>query len=90
MAECKACGEWFGTATPQDLCPTCERALNRLGGYVAPVRHGRWEKAVESKLDTHTGEYWEEEYYNCLKCDYASDRKSPYCPNCGAKMDADE
>ena len=56
---------------------------------VAPVRHGRWEKAVESKLDTHTGEYWEEEYYNCLKCDYASDRKSPYCPNCGAKMDAD-
>lgn len=42
MAECKACGEWFGTATPQDLCPTCERALNRLGGYVAPVRHGRW------------------------------------------------
>ena len=42
MAECKACGEWFGTATPQDLCPTCERALNRLGGYVAPVRH-LWE-----------------------------------------------
>lgn len=36
MAECKACGEWFGTATPQDLCPTCERALKRLGGYVGP------------------------------------------------------
>ena len=54
---------------------------------VAPVRHGRWDKSVESKLDTHTGEYWEEEYYNCLECDYTSDWKSPYCPNCGARMD---
>ena len=54
---------------------------------VAPVRHGRWEKAVESQLDTHTGEYWEEYYYNCLECDYASEWKSPYYPNCGAKMD---
>lgn len=54
---------------------------------VAPVRHGRWEKAVESQLDTHTGEYWEEYYYNCLECDYASEWKSPYCPNCGCRMD---
>lgn len=51
------------------------------------VKHGRWEMSVESKCDTHTGEYWEEEYYNCLKCDYTSDWKSPYCPNCGCKMD---
>ena len=51
------------------------------------VKRGRWEKAVESKLDAHTGEYWEEEYYNCLECDYASDWKSPYCPSCGALME---
>lgn len=50
------------------------------------VKRGRWGKAVESKLDAHTGEWWEEEYYNCLECDYASDWKSPYCPNCGADM----
>ena len=37
MADCKACGAWFGTATPQDLCPTCERALKRLNGYAVPV-----------------------------------------------------
>ena len=54
---------------------------------VVSVRYGRWEKAVESHLDTHTGEYWEEYYYNCLECDCASEWKSPYCPNCGAKMD---
>jgi len=51
------------------------------------VKRGRWEMSVESKLDAHTGEYWEEEYYNCLECDYASDWKSPYCPNCGAMME---
>ena len=50
MAECKACGEWFGTAVPQDLCPTCERALKQLNGYAVPVvrcRHCRshhWEQ----------------------------------------------
>ena len=54
------------------------------------VKHGRWVEAVESKLDTHTGEYWEEVYYNCYLCDYASDWKSPYCPHCGAKMDKEE
>lgn len=37
MADCKACGAWFGTITPQDLCPTCERALKRLNGYAAPI-----------------------------------------------------
>lgn len=54
---------------------------------VEVVKRGRWFEMVDSKLDTHTGECWEEVYYNCLECDYASDWKSPYCPNCGAKMD---
>lgn len=37
MPDCKACGAWFGSVTPQDLCPTCERALERLKGYAVPV-----------------------------------------------------
>lgn len=37
MADCKACGEWFSSATDQDLCAVCERALKRLGECVAPV-----------------------------------------------------
>ena len=37
MADCKACGAWFGTSTPQDLCPTCERAMKRLNGYALHV-----------------------------------------------------
>ena len=51
---------------------------------VEAVKHGRWFEMVDSKLDTHTGEYWEEVYYNCV-----IDWKSPYCPNCGAKMKED-
>lgn len=37
MPDCKACGAWFGSVTPQDLCPACERALARLKGYAVPV-----------------------------------------------------
>lgn len=28
--ECKVCGKWFGTILKSDLCPTCERAYNRI------------------------------------------------------------
>lgn len=52
---------------------------------VAPVRHGRWE------LDTaHT----EEIYVHPVKCSVCGQTEvleyetlTPYCPNCGAKMD---
>lgn len=37
MPDCKACGAWFGSVTPQDLRPACERALARLKGYAVPV-----------------------------------------------------
>jgi rubrerythrin len=56
---------------------------------VAPVVHGRWMEMVESIEDGYTGEYYDEIYYNCLNCDYASDDETPYCPNCGARMDGE-
>ena len=37
MADCKACGGWFSSTAPSELCPTCERALKRLSGYAVPV-----------------------------------------------------
>lgn len=44
---------------------------------VAPVRHGKWE------------EYLIPNILCCSNCDWGIDPlcKSPYCPNCGAKMD---
>ncbi|MBQ9168896.1 MAG: hypothetical protein IJX67_10900 [Oscillospiraceae bacterium] len=80
MADCKACGAFFGTAMPQDLCPTCDRALKRLNGYVAPVVHGEWRAKIMKDIGTHTV-YW------CSKCNCCSYFRYKYCPNCGAKMD---
>lgn len=50
-----------------------------------PVVHGRWiEKVdmVESYLADCT-----EVFYECSVCECANIGESPYCPNCGAKMD---
>ena len=27
--------------------------------------------------------------YHCSVCDYETQRKTPFCPNCGARMDVD-
>lgn len=47
---------------------------------------GRWVETVYSVHDGYTDEYSEEINYDCIVCDYCSDWKSPYCPNCGADM----
>lgn len=77
MAECKACGAWFGTASPQDLCPACERALKRLGGYVAPVVHGEWgDNGIPGSILS-----------GCSVCGFTCGAYSfRFCPNCGARM----
>ena len=49
------------------------------------VVHGKWiEKIdmVESYLADST-----EVFYECSVCECANIGESPYCPNCGAKMD---
>lgn len=55
---------------------------------VVPVRHGRWESFEDVFMDT---------CYECSECGlafYLADGGTPqenqyhYCPNCGAKMDA--
>ncbi len=78
MADCKACGAWFSSTTPQELCPTCERALKQLNGYVAPVVHGEWVNIQ--------GGFWR--VGTCSVCgEHYPTGGSNYCPNCGAKMD---
>lgn len=53
---------------------------------VEPVRHGRWETAYVEDWD---GTMVYEHYHR--DCDYVFrnylTHGSPYCPNCGAKMD---
>ena len=47
---------------------------------VAPVRHGRWVTHYRSGTTVAEG-------YVSTCCDMWHNRKSDYCPNCGAKMD---
>lgn len=49
---------------------------------VAPVVHGRWVKHYRSGTTVAEG-------YVSTCCDMWNNRKSDYCPNCGARMDGD-
>ena len=49
---------------------------------VTPVRHGQWIEKQEK--DTFAGYLYS---YECSECGRVKQRKEPYCPNCGAKMD---
>ena len=52
---------------------------------VVPVRHRRWIEKQEK--DTFAGYLYS---YECSECGRVKQRKEPYCPNCGAKMDLNE
>ena len=46
----------------------------------AEVRHGSW-------ISCETAGGWFHNIVKCSECNKKEDRKSDYCPNCGAKMD---
>lgn len=49
---------------------------------VAPIVHGRWEATIIEKSETviRTGRP------HCSACGNQAARRTPYCPNCGARM----
>lgn len=49
---------------------------------VAPVAHGRWVTHYRSGTTVAEG-------YVSTCCDMWNDRRSDYCPSCGARMDGD-
>lgn len=52
---------------------------------VAPVRHGRWIDEVEKHPELYG---WVPlDSVVCSICDISNNRKTKFCPNCGAKMD---
>lgn len=61
-----------------------EAAINAIpAAAVAPVVHGRWVTHYRSGTPVAEG-------YVSTCCDMWNNRKSNYCPNCGAKMDGGE
>ena len=64
---------------------------SRLIVDAEPVRHGTWEMrraTIKKGFVRLTGTY-----PTCNLCghvEYGVDKSTPYCPNCGARMDGDE
>ena len=54
--------------------------MMRLAADVVPVRHGRWETHYRSGTTVPKGVV-----SGC--CDMWNERKTPYCPYCGCRMD---
>ena len=51
------------------------------------VVHGRWIEKVDM-IASYLAEC-EETFYECSVCNSPNYGETPYCPNCGAKMDGD-
>jgi len=75
---CEFC-TWVGTSK----CEECEHPVDDVpSADVAPVRHGRWELDV---LDGTPG--YRPVCIVCSECHRINYGQTPYCPNCGTKMD---
>lgn len=61
------------------LC-VCDFIMWQPAADVTPVRHGRW-----VCVDTDN-----EQFFICNRCKRKEYWGSKYCPNCGAKMDAED
>ena len=87
MADCKACGEWFGSTSEDELCPACEKALKRLKGYAVPVRRCSFSLEEARRRES---------VYKCSACgNYLTVRADTlnggradmnYCPFCGGRV----
>ncbi len=53
---------------------------------VQKVKHGKWRECRFGNGITVPFR----KYYICNQCNHTSQKKSRYCPNCGAKMDGKE
>lgn len=58
------------------------RLVKRLP-TIDPVKHGHW-------IDTGRADYYLNKEYRCSCCNSVDYLCSPYCYNCGAKMDSEQ
>lgn len=87
--KCKNCGAETGLvkATPR-ICAADEAAkvwntrVDEPAADVQEVKHGEWQNKYKSGTTVKEGVV-----SSC--CDMWNNRKSQFCPNCGARMDGD-
>ena len=69
---------------PSDIMISIDAVFSVLGQVpdADPVKHGRW-------IDTGRADYYLNKEYRCSCCNSVDYLCSPYCYNCGAKMDSE-
>lgn len=81
-------GKEIDEAKKAPLCDYCAGMKTVIGiiknqDTVDPVKHGRW-------VDTGRADYYLNKEYRCSCCNSVDYMSSPYCYNCGARMDGDD
>ena len=95
-----ACAEWLDEAKADGNEEQYVRAEQALATFIEakltldkmptieaePIKHGKW---ITDYVDvgSHTGGVATATVTYCSACDEQFDWRTPYCPNCGAKMD---
>lgn len=91
VVKCAECGARMEFRGDKDAV-SCEAvsAWNRRVG-IAPITHEHWIKVqfADSKTLIGEGKLCLSDGFLCGHCGHDVYEKSPYCPHCGAKMDAD-
>ena len=64
---------------PMDYAVAFEMAISVLEKYIPKVEYGQWQKHYKSGTTVSDG-------FVSSCCDMWNERKTSYCPNCGAKM----
>ena len=79
--------EWFDVMGQKENGEPLYR-FEKIKHEVAEVRHGKWENWVEKEPDIYG---WVSlDTVVCSICNQSHTTKTPYCPNCGAKMDGEK
>ena len=79
------------TIVDQAVAQYADAVLAKIQQYpaadVVEVKHGRWMMTLYTTTSKRR-RVISNKKYDCSECGYSNGRKqSPYCPNCGAKMD---
>ena len=69
-----------------DAADAIEELYELVNSNKTAVKHGQWECEIRNTIDgLHTYQQ-----FRCSVCGMTYITNTPYCPHCGAKMDAEE
>lgn len=89
LAEAQEVYHWCGHENRYgDFIPV-EAICGVPAADVVEVKHGRWVENSHDSYDDMREEYVRWYTYTCSECDGEAMNDYNYCPNCGAKMDAE-